>query len=219
MITDRDIEIFRFINTFGYSFLPVMSKTFFSSEITARARFKLLFDRGFLNRKKSNLIRPRYFYYLSTESQFFLREHFEDRISTTSPKETRIAHIMLEQVAYFYLSCIGKVERTTVATHYKELNHIPDLIYTDEKNRKFYIECETSIKSRKAYDELVLATLKDSPYAVIYVAENAQKAKSIANTLPTSDKLFFIDIESLRENIKKTEKISPVSQKNMLKKS
>ena len=54
-----------------------------------------------------------------------------------------------------FLNQIGKVERTTIVNHYKELNHIPDMIYTNENERRFYIECETTLKSKQSYNELL----------------------------------------------------------------
>lgn len=213
MITDRDMKILRFINIFGYSFINVMGQTFFSSDITARARLSKLFKSGFLNKKKTNLLSPRYAFYLSSESQYFLKQNSE-KILTANVKESRIQHLMIEQTSYFYLSQIGTVERTTVANHYKELNHIPDMIYTDDKNRKFYIECEVSVKSKSNYDESLTKTLRDNPYAIIYVTETPSKAKTIAKAMPISEKLFFICIDDLKRNITRSEKISPKSQRS-----
>jgi hypothetical protein len=218
MITNRDISVLRFINTFGYSFIPIIGKTFFKNEITARARLRKLIGYGLLNKKSTSLINPKYAFYLTKESNLFLKDNFDEKALATSVKISRIKHLILEQISYFYLNEIGKVERTTVFNHYKHLNHIPDMIYTDEKERKFYIECETTVKSKQNYNELVLKTLKDNPYAIIYIIETALKAKTIAKAMPTSNKLYFICIDDLCVNIGKNKKISPRSQEDFLKK-
>jgi hypothetical protein len=207
MITNRDISVLRFINTFGYSFIPIIGKTFFKNEITARARLRKLIGYGLLNKKSTSLINPKYAFYLTKESNLFLKDNFDEKALATSVK-----------ISNFYLNEIGKVERTTVINHYKHLNHIPDMIYTDEKERKFYIECETTVKSKQNYNELVLKTLKDNPYAIIYIIETALKAKTIAKAMPTSNKLYFICIDDLCVNIGKNKKISPRSQEDFLKK-
>ncbi len=217
MITNRDIEILRFINVFGYSFIPVLGQTFFSNEITARARLRKLIECGILNKKKTKLMNPRYAFYLTKDSHLFLKDTFDEKALTTSVKISRINHLILEQKAFYYLKQIGKVERTTIANHYKELNHIPDMIYTDEKERKFYIECETTLKSKQSYNEVVEKTLKDNPYAIIYIAETALKAKTIAKAMPISNKLYFISIDDFIENVSKNKKISPKSQEDYLK--
>lgn len=217
MITDRDIKLLRFINIFGYSFLPVIGKTFFQSDITARARLRKLIEFGILNKKKTNLMNPRYAFFLTKDSHLFLKDNFDEKALTTSIKISRINHLILEQKAYYYLKQIGKVERTTIINHYKELNHIPDIIYTDEKERKFYIECETTLKSKQSYNEIVEKTLRDNPYAIIYITETSLKAKTIAKAMPISNKLYFISIDEFIENINNNKKISPKSQEDYLK--
>lgn len=217
MITDRDIEVLRFINAFGYSFIPVIGQTFFQSEITARARLRKLVECGILNKKKTKLMNPRYAFYLTKDSHIFLKDNFDEKALTTSVKISRINHLILEQKAYYFLNQIGKVERTTIANHYKELNHIPDMIYTNENERRFYIECETTLKSKQSYNELVERTLKDNPYAIIYITETLLKAKTIAKAMPISNKLYFISIDDFIENITKNKKISPRSQEDFLK--
>lgn len=217
MIIDRDIELLRFINAFGYSFIPVIGQTFFNSEITARARLRKLVECGILNKKKTKLMNPRYAFYLTKDSQIFLKDNFDEKALTTSVKISRINHLILEQKAYYYLKQIGTVERTTIANHYKELNHIPDMIYKDNTGRKFYIECETTLKSRQSYDELLSKSLKDNPYAIIYITESDLKAKTIAKAMPISKKLFFISEVKLIENILSKSKINPISQEDLLK--
>lgn len=217
MITDRDIKLLRFINIFGYSVLPVIGQTFFTSDVTARARLKKLVDCGILNKKKTKLMNPRFAFFLTKDSHLFIKDNFDEKALTTSIKVSRINHLILEQKAYYYLNQIGKVERTTIINHYRELNHIPDMIYTDDKERKFYIECETTLKSKQSYNEVVEKTLKDNPYAIIYIAETALKAKTIAKAMPISNKLYFISIDDFIENISKNGKISPKSQEDFLK--
>lgn len=217
MITDRDILLLRFINIFGYSFIPVIGKTFFKSEITARARLRKLIESGILNKKKTALMNPRYGFFLTKDTHLFLKEKYNDKALLTQMKVSRIHHLMLEQTAFFYLNKIGEVERTTIANHYKELNHIPDMIYKDNTGRKFYIECETTLKSRQSYDELLSKSLKDNPYAIIYITESDLKAKTIAKAMPISKKLFFISEVKLIENILSKSKINPISQEDLLK--
>lgn len=218
MITDRDIDILRYINIFGYSFISVIGQTFFSSDITARARLRKLVECGILNKKKTNLMNPRYAFYLTKDSHLILKDKFDEKALTTTVKISRISHLILEQKAYFYLKQIGKVERTTIINHYKELNHIPDMIYKDNKERKFYIECETTLKSKQSYNEVVEKTLKDNPYAIIYITETELKAKTIAKAMPISNKLYFISIDEFIKNIKENKKISPRSQEDFLNK-
>jgi len=67
MITNRDIEIFKFINRYGKSYIEVMGKTFFNNEQVARNRINSLFKQGFISYWNTNLMTPRRAIILSEE--------------------------------------------------------------------------------------------------------------------------------------------------------
>lgn len=216
MLTNRDIEIFKFLNRYGKTYIEVLGKTFFPSEQIARNRINRLAKYNLIGYWTTGLMKPRRALVLTSDSKTYLDEELGYEIKKAKINQTTIHHNVVEQITDFHLQKIGKVERATVYTHYKHLNHIPDFIYHNAEGKKFYIECEVTKKSASRYNDIVSKAIKDNPYAVIYVADTMEKAKAIAKIMPTWEKLFFIDLEGLIKNINESNKIQPISQKALL---
>lgn len=216
MLTDRDIELLKFINRYGKTYYQVLGKTFFTSEQVARNRINKLAKNNFFGFWDTGLSSPKTAIVLGRESKSYLLDNGTDDIKKVKLNSTTINHNIIEQIADYHLQKLGTVERTTVFHQHGKLNHVPDFIYIDEKSRKFYIEIETTIKTTQRYDNIIQKILNDKPYAIIYITEKADKIKTLANKMPHSDKLFFIDIENLIKNISETNRISPKSQKDVL---
>lgn len=218
MITDRDIEIFKFINRYGKSYIEVMGKTFFNNEQVARNRINSLFKQGFISYWNTNLMTPRRAIILSEEIKKYLYEEHDIKPKNAKLNASTITHNMLEQLADYYLSKLdnSKVERTTVYEHGSKLNHVPDLIYHHEKGR-VYIEVETSKKSQKRYKEIFEKMQKDNVLQVIYIVKNEKILQSFATTFPRWSKLKFITIDDLINNIKTKNRIDPISQSDIIK--
>lgn len=213
MITNRDFEVLQFINTFGYSFSDVIGKTFFDSSKTASARLLKLKRQGFLFFKNTNLMSPRRAVLLTQEGKNYLINSGIDRINTNNSISVGgVYHLMLEQEIYYLLSSIGTVERTTVHSHKKILSHTPDMIFNDN----IFIEAETSLKSKNRYKSLVADMLDEKRIkAVVYVTSNIEKTinlETLAKALPKWKNLYFIDIETLRNNVKNEKKIKAKRQ-------
>lgn len=216
MLTNRDIEIFKFLNRYGKTYIEVLGKTFFSSEQIARNRVNRLAKYNLIGYWNTGLMKPRRALVLTSDSKAYLDEELGYEVKKAKINQTTIHHNVLEQITDFYLQKIGKVERATVYTHYKHLNHIPDFIYYNEDGKKFYIECEVTKKSINRYNLIVDKATKDNPYAVIYVADTIEKAKAIARVMPVWSKLFYIDLEGLIKNISNVKKIQPIAQRDLL---
>lgn len=218
MITDRDIKIFKFINRYGKSYVEVLGRTFFNNEQVARNRINSLYKQGFITYWKTNLMQPRRALILTEEIKKYLYDEYDIKPKNAKLNVSTIEHNMIEQLADFYLSKLenSSVERTTVFTHSKKLNHIPDLIYHHEKGR-VYIEVEISKKSSKRYIEIFEKMKKDNVLQVIYIVKNENILHSFATTFPKWNKLKFITIDNLIHNIKTKNKIEPLSQEEIVR--
>lgn len=208
MLTDRDLEMLKFINIYGRTFLPVLGRTFFNSEQQARNRINKLFAQKIVSYWNTNLITPRRAIVLSTEA----RNYFEDQLDITPKKiqlgMTTINHNIVEQLAHYWLGTLGEVERTSVAKHGATMNHVPDMILTLPSGARIFIEVEMQRKSRPRYEDIFFKATKDNPSQVLYVLPNADEVAPFAKFLPSWDKIRVIDIDTMIENIKTTGMVS-----------
>ncbi len=212
MITKRDIEIFKFINRYGKTYNDVLAKTFFNSSITSSKRVNELKKQGLLTFWNTNLMSPRRAILLTNEAKQFLENEHQIKPKNTKLNMTTIRHNMIEQVADFWLQTIGEVERTTVSTHTKVLHHIPDFIFTSQKNQRFNIEVEVTKKTVDRYQKILLDCSKDDVDGILYIFKIKDDIKRYIDYLPRDNRLLFIDIDSLVFNIKTKGKIEPISQ-------
>jgi len=216
MMTDRDIEIFKFINKYGKSYIEVLAKTFFTNEQVARNRINILAKQNFITYWNTNLMKPRRAMVLTTDTKSMLENDFDITPRNTKLNRTTIQHNIIEQIVDFHLSKIGTVERTTVYTHKEKLHHIPDFIFTNESGNKINIEVELTKKSAPRYAKLMQSVLKDNPDAIIYVLSSKEKIKAFASIMPKWHKLFFISVDELIKNITQTGQIKPTPQEQSL---
>jgi len=216
MITNRDIEIFKFINKYGKSYIEVLAKTFFANEQVARNRMNILAKQNLITYWNTNLMKPRRAIVLTSDTKAMLENEFEIIPRNTKLNRTTISHNIIEQIVDFHLSKIGTVERTTVYTHKDKLHHIPDFIFTNEAGNKINIEVELTKKSAPRYAKLMQSVSKDNPDAIIYVLSSQEKIKSFASVMPKWHKLFFISIDELIKNITQTGQIKPTPQEQSL---
>ena len=126
-----------------------------------------------------------------------------------------IEHNIIEQITFFWLQKIGEVKRTVVFNDSKDLNHTPDFILFSQE-KKINIEIEITKKTEKRYKEIIFKSVKDGADYMLYVLRKKEDVKSFAEYMPRSNKLMFIDIDSLIFNIKTTGKISPIFQEELL---
>ena len=216
MITDRDIEIFKFINQYGKTYVEVLGKTFFTNEQVARNRINILAKQNLVSYWKTNLMRPRRAVVLTTDTKSMLENEYEIKPKSVKINRTTIMHNVIEQIAHYHLSKIGKVERTTVYSHQKRLHHIPDFIFVNKNNNRINIEVELTKKSTPRYSKLMQNVSKDNPDAIIYLLDDESKKKSFASSMPKWHKLFFISIDQLIKNIDETGQIKPTPQERSL---
>lgn len=212
MITARDIEIFKFINRYGKSYIEVLAKTFFANEQVARNRINSLAKQELITYRNTGLMKPRRAIVLTSEAKGYLQDEFELVPKNAKINRTTIAHNVIEQIADYHLSKIGKVERTTVATHSQKLHHIPDFIFTNHNGKRINIEIELTKKSIPRYNEIMQAVKKDNVDAIIYILLTSDKIKMFASSLPKWQKLFFISIDELISNISQIGQIKPYAQ-------
>lgn len=214
-ITNRDEEIFKFINVFGKSYPDVLGKTFFNGVQQARNRLKTLKDMEMIDYRPTGLINPRNALILTSTARNYLVDRGVDARTSVKIHQSTVSHNVIEQICFYWLGQLGDVVRTTVYHHGSTLNHVPDLIYTDEKNRKFYIEVELNQKSMNNYESILSKTEKDDPFGVIYVTEDTKSMVSLAKNMPKWNKLYYIDINKFVDNIRGAGKIMPNSQESL----
>lgn len=207
MLTDRDLEILKFTNIYGRTFLPVLGRTFFPSEKIARDRIGTLARQKFVRFIDTNIVGIGRAVVLSHESQ----KYFEEM--GIKPKKinsgwTTIKHNVIEQTAHFWLSKLGEVERTSVAKHGAKMEHVPDMILTLPSGGRVFVEVETSRKARGRYDGIFEKIRKEDPAVVLYVLPKEKQIQSFAKFLPEYERVRVIDIDTLIENVKTTGKVS-----------
>lgn len=216
MITNRDIEIFKFINKYGKTYIEVLAKTFFTNEQVARNRINTLAKQNLISYWNTNLMKPRRAIVLTADTKAMLEDEFEIKAKNVKLNRTTIQHNILEQITDYHLSKIGSVERTTVSTNQDKLNHIPDFIFTNSNENKINIEIELSKKSAPRYTKLMQDVAKDNPDAIIYILDSKTKIKSFASIMPKWQKLYFISIDELIKNINELGQIKPIPQEQSL---
>ncbi len=216
MITDRDVEIYKFINRYGKSYVEVLGKTFFNNVQVARNRINKLAKQGFISYWNTNLMKPRRALVLTEETKEFLTETFDLKIKSAKLNVSTINHNVMEQIVDFHIQKLGNVERTTVFTHQKILHHIPDLLLNHEQGKIFF-EIELTKKSYKRYVEIFEKMKRDNVIQVVYVVKNETVLKSFSANFPKWEKLRFITIDTLVFNLKNGKKLGALSQEEIAK--
>lgn len=211
MLTQRDIEIIKFANIFGKTFVDVLGQTYFADVQQARNRVNKLVKQGVFYYKNTGLAKPRNALVLTAETQKYLEKELGMVPRQVKLSVSTLQHTIHEQLAYYWLSQIGEVERTTVYTHGKKLHHVPDIILHTQ-GYQLYIEIEMQKKSQKRYAQIIADMQKDPAAGVIYISPTLEKSKALESFLPRWEKLRFIAIYELIENIKITGKIGARSQ-------
>ncbi|QOP45542.1 hypothetical protein [Sulfurimonas paralvinellae] len=191
MITDRDIEIFKFINKYGKSYIEVLAKTFFTNEQVARNRMNILAKQNLITYWNTNLMKPRRAIVLTSDTKSMLENDFDITPRNAKLNRTTIQHNIIEQIVDFHLSKIGTVERTTVYTHKEKLHHIPDFIFINGSGNKINIEVELTKKSAPRYAKLMQSVSKDNPDAIIYVLTSKEKIKPFATIMQNGINSFL----------------------------
>ena len=214
-ITNRDEAIFQFVNVFGKSYPEVLGNTFFKGSQQARNRLRSLKQMEMIDYRPTGLLKHRNALVLTSQGRNYLTDRGIDARTSVKIHTSTIVHNVIEQICYYWLKQLGKVERTTVYHHAAILNHVPDLIYTDDKGRKFYIEVELNQKSMNNYENILAKTQRDDPFGVIYVTENTKSMISLAKNMPKWNKLYYIDINKFVDNIRGAGKIMPSSQESL----
>lgn len=214
-ITNRDEEIFKFVNVFGKSYPDVLGKTFFNGIQQARNRLKTLKEMELIDYRPTGLINPRNALILTSHGRTYLTDRGIDARTSVKIHQSTVSHNVIEQICFYWLGQLGDVLRTTVYHHATILNHVPDLIYTDDKGRKFYIEVELNQKSMNNYESILQKTERDDPFGVIYVTEDTKSMVSLAKNMPKWNRLYYIDINKFVDNIRGAGKIMPNSQESL----
>ena len=217
MITERDFQIFALMSEFGgKTFLNVLSQTFFENEQVARNRLNILKKDKMIKFVKTGLMSPRNAIYPTDAGLRYFKEKGLKTV-VTSVSSSTVEHLVIEQIAYFYLKKIGKnVERTIVKNHSKSHAHTPDLAYVHDQ-KKVYIEIERTIKREDELAKIFLNIKKDDVHAIIYVFENEKKMAQIATKIPIFEKVHYVTIDALK-SASKDGKIGAIKQIEYLKK-
>ena len=213
MITERDKEIIYFINTFGKTYYKVLAETFFNNEQVARNRINLLVKEKIFKTVRLDLEEmnaPKTCIVLGSEGKKIIED------LGMQLKEFRVTrkinHNLYEQIVYYYLSKVGKVERTTIASHYTKYKHIPDFII-NYNNRTLFVEIELNLKSPKRYIELVTKCLNSGIDDIFYIVPNEQIALKIMLYLPDNLRNFinfyYLSFDDLKSNVLNNGKLKP----------
>jgi len=210
-----ELEILIFISYFGRSYAEVLGHTFYKSTQTARNKISLMKKKGLLKLVPTGLTQPRNAITLPKSTKDLLIDlGYTPKVHRGTISQ--LHHTIIEQIAFYQLSKIGEVTRTSV-WHHKNMYHaVPDLIVQTQIHT-IAIEVEAHQKGNPRYKDFVQRASKDNFDRVLYIMPNKKLMITIANNMPDWDKLFFIDIETMIENIKHHNKIKPFTQKELLK--
>ncbi|MDL1957632.1 MAG: hypothetical protein LWW95_11410 [Candidatus Desulfofervidus auxilii] len=211
----KELEILIFISYFGRSYAEVLGKTFYKSVQGARNKISHMKKKGLIKLVPTGLTQPRNAVTLPKSTKDLLLDlGYIPKVHRGSISQ--IHHNIIEQIAYYHLSKLGEVTRTSVWHHKNTYHAVPDLIVQTQIHT-IAIEVETHQKGNPKYKDFVKRSSQDNFDRILYITPNKKLMKTIANNMPTWDKLFFIDIETMIENINIYNKIKPYSQKQLLK--
>lgn len=218
MITQRDKKIFEMMSEFGgKTFIQVLSKTFFNNEQVARNRMNVLKKQKMIKYVNTGLMTPRSAIFASDLGTRYFAENGL-RTIRTDVSASQVEHLMLEQIAYYYLKKIGKnVNRTIVKNWSKEHHHTPDLCYLHNNGKPVYVEIERTHKRPSELAKIQVNSCKDNVHIILYVFENDKKMKTLGTKIPLHEKIYFVTIDTLIVN-SKNGKIGAVKQLDYLKK-
>lgn len=203
-LTERDLEILKFINLFGKSYMEVLSKCFFpnaNSTQVCRNRLNVLKNKyKLLKYVETGAMSPRHYIALSEMGKRFLEDEEAETINNTYFSFATMQHNMYEQLVAFALTKAGKkVERTKVLDWSKTHHHTPDLIYYND-DKLVYVEIELSKKTREAYDTIFKKIVKDGVSNILYIAKNEKWKKIFLEFFPKWDGLRVAEIEEFFDN-------------------
>ena len=115
----------------------------------------------------------------------------------------------MTNLSFFYILGINKNKNILI--------YRPNaLLGVSSREKKINIEVEITKKTEKRYKEIIFKSSKDGADYILYVVKKKEDVKSFAEYMPRSNKLMFIDIDSLIFNIKTTGKINPIFQEQLL---
>jgi len=181
----------------------------------ARNKISQMKKNGLLEYEVTGLSQPKYSIVLTNESKRIVKD-FGYTVSVQKGAINKIKHLSVEQLAFYHLSKLGEVKRISVWHHKNVYHAVPDLILQTQINN-IPIEVEIHQKGRPRYEDYVSRAKKDNFDKVLFIMPTKKLMITIANNMPTWDKLFYIDIETMIENIKVHNKIKPYTQKALYK--
>ena len=210
-----ELKILIFISYFGRTYADVLGRTFYKSTQAARNKISLMKKKGLLKLVPTGLTQPRNSIVLTKKAKdLLINLGYKPKVHMGAIN--KIKHLSVEQLAFYYLSRLGKVTRTSVWHHKNTYHAVPDMTLKTQ-NHYISIEVEANQKSNHKYKDFVERASKDNFDRVLYIMPNKKLMITIANNMPDWDKLFFIDIETMIENINLFNKIKPYTQKELLK--
>ncbi len=216
MLTDRDNQIIKFVGTFGKSYVEVFAKTFFAgtSEQVARNRVnKLVNQDKVLKHVSTGLSKPRFFLALTEYGREIAEDMGIETVKSPHFAMSTVKHNMLEQIAFFWISQIREITRTTVKSHSKAgFSHTPDMVFSSASGKRVYVECEVTKKTGKRYGDIFVAMLRDDVEMVLYVMNDDAEMARIAKVMPPFDRLRFTTVDRLISSITQDKKISSLKQ-------
>lgn len=216
MVTERDINIMRFVNQFGFSSIPIIKKTFFkhiddnSARVMAQRRLTVLKNYGFVKELKNQITRHNI--YSMTESGLGVLEanNHECLKPVNHVNWGEFQHDFEIQNVYVRFRDLGYLRFYSERKAKEKMpfgDLIPDLIIFRNDDKALMIEVEMTRKSFKRMEEK-LRQYSDSPYmfSLLYLCGNPAIAKAIIDTAQKFDNLagrfnaialdYFLDMSS-----------------------
>lgn len=217
-LTERDKAIFIFMqNNGGKTFEKVLAKTFFTSEYSCHNRVSCMIKERILKRVLTGVATPRSMLVFGDEIKEWFKKEIGEEPKNASISRTLIEHEMLQQIAYYWLSQIYDVFRTTPKNwDEKTKGHRPDLFITTSNKSVIYVELERTQKTTERYKKLITELSYRTINMVLYVFPKESDVNKYMNLLPRWSKLSFISLEQLISNIKTTNKIGAQKQDEKL---
>ena len=218
----KDLEILFFIGEFGRTYTEVIGKTFYKSTQSARNRIVRMKKRKLVKYVLTGLSKPKYSIVLPKQVKDLLvsiNKDFKPKVHSGSISQYN--HHLHEQIAFFHLSKLGDVVRTSVWHHKNVYFAVPDLVL-GLKTMNIAIEIEMTQKNSNSYKSYINRASKDlhetgNINRFLFVTPSKSLMITIANSMGTWERLQFIDIDTLIKNIEEFGKIKPFTQKELLK--
>ena len=199
MITDRDINIMRFVNQFGFSSISIIKSTFFkhindnSGRVMTQRRLKVLKKRGFIKEIENHLTNHNIYSITESGRSVLDARGFETVKPVSQINWGEFQHDFEILKIYVRFRDLGYLKFYTERKAKEQMpfgDLVPDLIMFRNDDKALMIEIELTRKTFKRMEEK-LKQYADSPYmfSLLYICGTPAIAKALNDTAEKFDEL------------------------------